>query len=130
MHVVGLCDVILNGLESAGLDPRYIISQCYDGASVMAGVCGGVQVLMQELVGKYIPYVHCYNHKLHLIMINSASHDKEVHNFFGIFGRLFMFLRRPNVAASYRGSALKRLLQQRWTGHLKTIAAVVENFDE
>ncbi|KRZ16002.1 hypothetical protein T11_7694 [Trichinella zimbabwensis] len=113
MQAVALCDVILNGLESAGLYPRYIISQCYDGASVMAGVHGGVQVLMQQRVGKYIPYVQCYNHKLHLIVINSALHDKEVHNFFGICGRLFMFLRRPNVAASYRGSALKRLLEQR-----------------
>ncbi|KRZ07326.1 hypothetical protein T11_14784 [Trichinella zimbabwensis] len=27
MHAVGLCDVILNGLWSAGLDLRYIISQ-------------------------------------------------------------------------------------------------------
>ncbi|KRZ67794.1 hypothetical protein T10_625 [Trichinella papuae] len=81
MQAVGLCDVILNGLWSAGLDLRYIISQCYDGASVMAG-------------------------------------------------RLFMFLRRPNVAASYRSSALKQLLEQRLTGHLKTTAAVIENFDE
>ncbi|KRY92967.1 hypothetical protein T4D_16868 [Trichinella pseudospiralis] len=38
MHAVALYDAILNGLESAGLDPRNIISQC----SVMAGVCGGV----------------------------------------------------------------------------------------
>ncbi|KRZ65602.1 Zinc finger MYM-type protein 1 [Trichinella papuae] len=130
MQAIALCDVILNGLVSAGLDPRYIISQCYDGASVMAGVRGGVQALMQERVKKYIPYVHCFNHKLHLIVINSAAHNKEVHDFFGICNRLFMFLRRPNVAASYRGSALKRLLEQRWTGHLKTTAAVVENFEE
>ncbi|KRZ17241.1 hypothetical protein T11_504 [Trichinella zimbabwensis] len=52
MQAVALCDVILNGLEIAGLDPRYIISQCYDGASVMAGVRGGVQALMQERVKK------------------------------------------------------------------------------
>ena len=58
-----LTTVILESLERSGLNPMNLLSQCYDGASVMAGKNGGVQKKVQERLGKQIPYVHCFNHQ-------------------------------------------------------------------
>lgn len=61
---------ILRGLQGKSLDPAgiLILSQCYDGASVMSGVKCGVQKLIQDAIGKQIPYVHCFSHQLHLVV--------------------------------------------------------------
>ena len=37
------------------------------------------------------------------------------------------FLRKPTVAAQYTGLKLKRLLDQRWTGHLATVSVVLKS---
>lgn len=42
-----LPDTILAELNKAGLNPSKILSQVYDGASVMSGRFGGVQKLLQ-----------------------------------------------------------------------------------
>ncbi|RXN28005.1 zinc finger MYM-type 1-like protein [Labeo rohita] len=41
--------------------------------------------------------------------------------------RFFKFLRKPTVAAQYKGQKLKRLLDQRWTGHLDTVSVVLKS---
>ena len=43
-----ITDVILAKLSAAGLTSSLILSQVYDGASLMAGHCAGVQRLLQE----------------------------------------------------------------------------------
>ena len=58
-----LCNVIERQLAMAGLDTANILSQCYDRAcSVMAGQQCGVQKILQQRLGRTIPYVHCYIH--------------------------------------------------------------------
>ncbi|RXM27563.1 hypothetical protein EOD39_2936 [Acipenser ruthenus] len=39
------------------------------------------------------------------------------------------FLRKPTVAAKYMGEKLKRLLEQRWTGHLDTVSVIMKSLD-
>ncbi|KAL7381763.1 hypothetical protein ABVT39_010907 [Epinephelus coioides] len=41
---------------------------------------------------------------------------------------LYNFIRKPTVAILYKGETLKRLLDQRWTGHLATVKVVVKSF--
>ena len=43
-----ITDVILAELNKAGLTSSKVLGDVYDGASVMAGYCGGVQRLWQE----------------------------------------------------------------------------------
>ena len=43
---------------------------------------------------------------------------------------LYVFFRRPKVAALYKGKHLKRLLEQRWSGHLETSKIIISEFDE
>ncbi|KAJ4944530.1 hypothetical protein JOQ06_013073, partial [Pogonophryne albipinna] len=39
------------------------------------------------------------------------------------------FFRKPTVAAVYTGEKLKRLLDQRWTGHLATVTVIMKSFE-
>lgn len=69
-HLIGLLELqqldadyitteILQHLSESGYSADNIMSQCYDGASVMSGVRGGVQALLQQRLGRHIPYIHC-----------------------------------------------------------------------
>ena len=68
-----------------------MLSQCYDGASVMAGHKGGVQALIQQETGRNIPYVHCFNHRLHLVVVDAISAVKELSIYFDHCRVLFQF---------------------------------------
>lgn len=54
----------LDLLKSLNISTDYMLSQCYDGASVMSGTKDGVEALIQKKLNITIPYVHCYNHQL------------------------------------------------------------------
>ncbi|KAK9526374.1 hypothetical protein VZT92_015078 [Zoarces viviparus] len=73
-----LTDTIVEELSKAGLSPRRIISQVYDGASLMAGKHGGVQKRLQEKLQRDIPYVHCFNHQLHLVVSHALAAEQAV----------------------------------------------------
>ena len=119
--------VMLKSLQDCGLETKHIFSQCYDGASVMAGKYGGVQKLLQEKLEKDIPYIHCLNHQLHLVVIHAIGENDEVRKALNVCKTLYKFLQRPILSQFYEGTSLKRLLEQRWSGHLTTITAVINN---
>ena len=58
------------------------------------------------------------------------SLEPKFQQYFEVCDMLYSFLRRPVVAWIYEGNKLKRLLEQRWSGHLETTAAVLDNYDE
>jgi len=55
---MSLTKLILSQLKDKGLSTDKILSQCYDGASVMSGTHGGVQKLLQDELQREVPYVH------------------------------------------------------------------------
>ena len=64
---------ILSVFETSGFHVNRIISQCYDGASIVSGVCGGVQELIQHRLKKVIPCIHCLDHQLHLVVVHALE---------------------------------------------------------
>jgi hypothetical protein len=68
---------ILNDFECS---PK-LIAQTYDGATVMASQLAGVQAKIHEQYPNAI-FVHCYVHRLNLVLAHSASFIKEVKVFF------------------------------------------------
>ncbi|XP_045075725.1 uncharacterized protein LOC123489869 [Coregonus clupeaformis] len=96
----------------------------------MSGRHGGVQKLLQNKLDRNIPYIHCFNHQLHLVVIHAMSSEAAVDDFFGVCNMLYNFIRKPTVAILYKGDTLKRLLNQRWTGHLATVKVVVKSFHD
>ena len=77
-----ITDVILAELTKVGPTSSKIISQIYNGASVMVGLCGKVQRLLQERENRMIPCVHCLNHQLHLVVVHAMSVKQAISNFF------------------------------------------------
>ncbi|GAA6092116.1 zinc finger MYM-type protein 1-like [Tachysurus ichikawai] len=101
-----ITDIILSELTKAGLPTSKILSQVYDGAAVMAGKYGLVQRLLQEIVGREIPYVHCLNHQLHLVVVHALSAEQAINDFFSICSTLYNFFLKPTVALHYKGERL------------------------
>ena len=73
LDAASLAKLLLKSLHDTGINIDYIMSQCYDGTSVMRGDKGGVQRLIQNELGREIPYVHCFNHRLHLVVVNDVT---------------------------------------------------------
>ncbi|KAJ3582242.1 hypothetical protein NHX12_015711 [Muraenolepis orangiensis] len=96
----------------------------------MSGRRGGVQRLLQDELGREIPYVHRFNHQLHLVVVHAVSGERAIEDLFNICNVLYTFTRKPIVAAHYQGNTLKRLLEQRWTGHLATVHIILKSFQD
>jgi len=86
-----ITDTIIQELTCHALDPAKSLSQCYDGASIMSGCKGGVQILLQDKLGRVIPYVHCFNHQLHLVVVHAMEAVPQVRNFFLLCEQLYVF---------------------------------------
>ncbi len=125
-----LTNTIITELEKNGLSTSKILSQVYDGASLMSGKNGGVQKILQDKLGRVIPYVHCFNHQLHLVVVHAISTEPAVEDFFNVCNLLYKFIKKPTVAVLYGGQQLKRLLEQRWTGHLQTVKTILNYFQD
>ncbi|KAJ8941729.1 hypothetical protein NQ318_023325 [Aromia moschata] len=72
-----LSSVILAELEKhVKGNKKKLVSQTYDGAALLNGAFKGVQTIVKETYG-YATYIHCYAHKLNLVMLNAASANKK-----------------------------------------------------
>ena len=77
-----LATLLLKTLCDTGVKVNNIVSQCYDGANVMSGNKGGVQRLVQNELKREVPYVHCYNHRLHPVVIDIATRISDIRIYF------------------------------------------------
>ncbi|XP_047027517.1 zinc finger MYM-type protein 1-like [Helicoverpa zea] len=121
-------ELTLNTLTENNIDPSCMLSQCYDGASVMSGKVSGVATRIENKLGRKIPYVHCYNHRLHLIVIRTISEMTFIRLFFDQCIMLHEFFHHGKIAALYDGKRIGRLLEQRWSGHLAVTKVVYDNY--
>lgn len=96
----------------------------------MSGKHGGVQKRLQQKLHWDIPYVHCFNHQLHLVVTHALAAEQALVDFFSMCNMLYKFCRKPTVAILYKGETLKRLLDQRWTGHFGTVSIILRSFDD
>ena len=64
----GLIEIMTKCLRDLGISLDGVVCQCYDGASVMSGHRGGLQQLLSVKCERGILYVHCFCHRLHLVV--------------------------------------------------------------
>ena len=67
-----------------------MVSQGYDGASVMSGSCTGVQQRIKAVAPNAI-YVHCYAHCLNLALVDCVRNVQEASEFFALMELLYVF---------------------------------------
>lgn len=73
------------------LDCSQLVSQGYDGASVMSGRCAGVQAKVREFAPNAI-YIHCYAHVLNLVLVDSCKSVSSASQFFALLESLYVFM--------------------------------------
>lgn len=66
-----IADYILGVLEKYNCVEK-LVAQTYDGASVMASDLNGVQAQIKEKIPEAM-FIHCYAHKLNLVLLHSAK---------------------------------------------------------
>ncbi|XP_041850455.1 zinc finger MYM-type protein 1-like [Melanotaenia boesemani] len=70
-----------------------VVAQCYDGAAVMASGLNGVQAKVKEKVPMAL-FIHCYAHRLNLVLTQGVSKLKECKVFFANLSGLAAFFSR------------------------------------
>ena len=98
---LSLNNLVLSELTNIGLSTKKILSQCYDGAGVMSGKHGGMQKVVQDKLNQEALCVHCFNHRLHLVIVHAMSSEGALDYFLNVCNSLYKFLRKPTVAAQY-----------------------------
>ena len=96
------------------LDPSQIVSQGYDGASVMSGSLSGVQARMR----KYAIYIHCNAHCLNLCLVDSVKVVKHAREFFAFIEALYVFFTSSKCHVLFLENQ-KRLYPTKQVRHLQ-----------
>ena len=96
-------------LASMGVDSKtHLVAQCYNGASVMSGRINGVQTIMRKEVCPKDIYVHCWAHRLNLVLVASVYNIDKVSFFFNCLASIYSFF-SDSVPHSYFVQAQKEL---------------------
>ena len=69
-------------LNDANLTMNRIVAQCYDGASNMSGEYHGLQQQVRDAGAHSAIYVHCYAHRLNLVIVEVAKSVTIAKKFF------------------------------------------------
>ena len=129
----GLLKLLKSTLDEADLSTDGVVSQTYNGASVMSGCSGGLQNLSKpffsKLCDRKVPYIHCYCHHLKLVIDELLENVSGVADHFSLVSDLYAFFKLTEINKIYTGVKLKRLIETRWSGHFKSIEVIYSESD-
>ena len=101
LNAESLSGYLLKVLEDNELDPACIVSQGYDGASVMSGNCSGVQQQIKERSPCTI-YIHCCAHILNLVLVDCSKKVQFAHDFFYLKLCMYSWLHQKHTRCLYQ----------------------------
>ena len=79
-------------MSSYGIDLNVCVALCYDGASVMSGEFNGVQQQFRVLCGSPCIYVHCYAHRVNLVLVDACAAVQPDSDLFGLLEAVHNFV--------------------------------------
>ncbi len=95
----GISELVIKHLTELACIKK-LIAQTYDGAAVMAGIVNGFQAQFKESVPEAI-FIHCYTHKLNLVLFQDSNHISKCNIFFSTIGGISSFFssssKRTNI---------------------------------
>ena len=137
-YAESLFNLAKDTIQSLNLDLKNIVSECFDGASNMYGIHGGLATLMKETSPLSI-YVHCYAHELNLALEGSLSLVQNLKNALSTIQSLYHFtggsakrvasFKNIEVEGELLSLSLKSLNETRWACRYETMCAVDENLE-
>ena len=116
-----------------------MVSQGYDGASVMSGHCSGVQQRVRQ-VAPHAIYVHCHAHVLNLVLVDCVKNNSFASEFFSLLQALYVLLstskahvifieKQKELYPSKPTKELKRLSETRWACRSLTIDVIAGTYN-
>ena len=127
-----------DAIQSLNFDLNKIVGECFDGASNMCGIHGGLATLMKETSPLSI-YVHCYAHRLNLALEGSLSLVQNLKNTLGTIQSLYNFIggtaervasfKDTEVEGELLSLSLKSLSETRWACRYEAMCAVDEQLE-
>ncbi|CAF2038780.1 unnamed protein product [Rotaria magnacalcarata] len=110
---------------------KKLVAQTYDGAAVMGSNLNGVQTKIREQVPEAI-FVHCYAHKLNLVLSQAVADISQCNNFFSVFLSSFFSssTKRTAMLDSIVGKRFPKLAPTRWNYSSRLVETVKENKDD
>jgi hypothetical protein len=131
------CQNLVEFLNKLNYDFINIISQCYDGCTVMSGRVHGLQSRFMKYAPKAI-YIHCYAHNLNFALLDSLNSLPFANNFFQLIKKLYVFMSsgiNPEIKSEAQvetygqiTNTLKRLIETRWSCNYDSILAIDYTF--
>ena len=104
-----------------------LVAQTYDGASVMSSELNGVQAKIKEHVSKAM-FLHCYAHKLNLVLLHSAKCMPECKAFFKTLEGSSAFFSKSAKRTYLLDNVVKRRLPRtsptRWSSNSRLLQTV------
>lgn len=143
LNAESLASYIRDLLEQCDFDTTTLVSQGYDGASIMSGSCTGVQKRVREFAPNAI-CIHCYAHILNFVLVDSVKSVQSAFKFFILLEALYVFVSTSKVHVIFkekqllmhpdkRPVELQQLSDTRWvcryTALLLTIEDVADSSD-
>jgi hypothetical protein len=128
LNAQSLLEYIEELLARCSIDINKCVAQTYDGANVMSGRVNGVQKLLRDEVENAL-YVHCYNHRLNLVVVDICKNLPSGNSFFGLVENLYVFISGSAVHSKFvqiqkdlnpnkKVIELKRICHVRWTAQV------------
>ena len=96
----------------------------------MSGEYNGLQALISEFYNRFILYVHCFLHKVCLVVVQVMESIDEIKENCSIVSSLHKFFKKSAVLEFYEGSARKRFIETRWSGHYDSVNHVHNNYGD
>ena len=96
----------------------------------MCGEHNGLKKLISEECQRYVLCLHCFLHRISLVVIHVMENITEIKEYFDIISSLYQFLKKSAVLNMYEGTQLKRLIATRWSGHFDSTSHVNKNYGQ
>ncbi|XP_063216599.1 zinc finger MYM-type protein 1-like [Bacillus rossius redtenbacheri] len=107
-----------------------LVVQTYDGAAVMAGHLNGVQAKVREVIPHAV-FVHCYAHKLNLVLSQAVSCISACRVFFANLSGFVSFLvhssKRTNLLDTIVQKRFPKLAPTRWSYSSRLVQTVADH---
>ncbi|KAL6483674.1 hypothetical protein MHYP_G00085460 [Metynnis hypsauchen] len=109
-----------------------LVAQTYDGAAVMASALNGLQAKVKAIAPSAM-FVHCYAHRLNLVLSQGAKCLSECRIFFASLSGFARFFSKSTNRMSFLESAgcsrLPRNAPTRWNFTSWIVSTVANNYD-
>ncbi|XP_036973754.1 zinc finger MYM-type protein 1 [Acanthopagrus latus] len=128
----GISKYVLDVLEKYECAEK-LIAQTYDGAAVMASELNGVQAKVKEKVPE-ATFLHCYAHKLNLVLSQSAKSIPECKVFFKSAEGLSAFFtkstKRTHLLDEIVKCRIPRASSVRWNSNSRLVQTILQHLPD